>query len=122
MLPSDTKAVAQTFGYVPFSEEDLEDQFQADCNFDPKLVVLGDLKTYPKNGSVYNDKGTLKCYWKPQGGNYSTIDRDELQGWYEVPSNEDIEEWTFDSVAYTPAGDDVEPDHPDSWLSILGLI
>ena len=122
MLHSDTKAVAQSFGYVPFSEEDYEEQFQADCNFDPKLIVLGDLKTYPKNGSVYSDKGILRCYWKPQGGNYSSLEVEELQGWYEVPSNEDIEEWTFDSVAYTPAGDDVEPDHPDSWLRLLSLI
>ena len=36
--------------------------------------------------------------------------------------NEDIEEWTFDSVCFTPGDDEVEPDHPDSWLSLLGLI
>ncbi|WP_165873512.1 hypothetical protein [Parasulfuritortus cantonensis] len=41
---------------------------------------------------------------------------------YEVPSLEQIEEWILDSVCETPEGDCVEPDHPDSWLSLLGLI
>jgi len=39
-----------------------------------------------------------------------------------IPSMEDIEEFIFDSCCPTPAGDEVEPDHPASWLSILGLI
>ena len=39
-----------------------------------------------------------------------------------LPSLEDIEEWVFDSVCLTPAEDEVEPDHPNSWLSILGMI
>ncbi len=41
---------------------------------------------------------------------------------YDVPSLEEIDHWIFDSVCETPEGDTVEPDHPDSWLSILGLI
>lgn len=41
---------------------------------------------------------------------------------YDVPPAEQIEWWVIDSVCETPDGDDVEPDHPDSWLSILGLI
>jgi hypothetical protein len=41
---------------------------------------------------------------------------------YDVPTNSEIESWVFDSVCETPDGDTVEPDHPDSWLSILGLI
>jgi hypothetical protein len=35
---------------------------------------------------------------------------------------EDMEEWVFDSTCLTPDEDEVEPDHPHSWLSILGLI
>jgi hypothetical protein len=35
---------------------------------------------------------------------------------------EDVEEWTFDSVCFTPDEDEVEPDDPKSWLSILGMI
>jgi hypothetical protein len=124
MLHPTTEAVAKALtGYVPFSEEDATEQFQADCNFEPKLVKLGDLSTYPRNGSVYKDKhGILQCYWKPKGGNYTEEEKDSLQGWYEVPSNEDIEEWALDSFCFTPGDDEVEPDHPDSWLSLLGLI
>jgi hypothetical protein len=44
-----------------------------------------------------------------------------------LPSNNQIREWTYDSVCETPSGDTVEPDGvgPDgapSWLRILGLI
>ncbi len=41
---------------------------------------------------------------------------------YPVPSMRELERWVYDSVCETPEGDRVEPDHPDSWLSILGLI
>jgi|LakMenE18May11ns_1017448.scaffolds.fasta_scaffold7692856_1 hypothetical protein len=41
---------------------------------------------------------------------------------YEVPSTDEIEMWIWDSVCETPDGDEVEPDHPCSWLSLLGLI
>jgi hypothetical protein len=113
-----TQEIAKSFGYPSFSEEERSEQFQADITFSPKTVCLGDLSTYPKNGSVYRDKkGVLQLYWKPKYAEES------LQGWYEIPSNEDIEEWVFDSICFTPAGDDeVEPDHPDSWLSLLNLI
>jgi hypothetical protein len=42
--------------------------------------------------------------------------------WYRVPTFEEVEEWVFDSVCFTPEEDEVEPDDPSSWLSILGLI
>lgn len=42
--------------------------------------------------------------------------------WCPVPTMEEVEEWVFDSVCFTPDEDEVEPDHPHSWLSILGLI
>jgi hypothetical protein len=117
MLHPITQEIAESFGYTPFSEEEGSEQFQADINFDPKGVKLGDLSTYPKNGSVYRDKhGVLQLYWKPKYAD------EDLQGWYEIPSNEDIEEWAFDSVCFTPGDDEVEPDHPDSWLRLLGLI
>ena len=35
---------------------------------------------------------------------------------------EELEEWAGDSVCGTPDGGEVEPDHPDSWLMLLGLI
>lgn len=41
---------------------------------------------------------------------------------YEVPDLDQLEVWVIDSVCETPEGDIVEPDHPDSWLSLLGII
>lgn len=42
--------------------------------------------------------------------------------WHFVPTMEQVEEWVFDSLCETPTGSTVEPDHPHSWLSLLGLI
>jgi hypothetical protein len=42
--------------------------------------------------------------------------------WWPVPSMEEVERWTLDSVCETPAGDIIEPDADDSWLRLLGLI
>ena len=53
------------------------------------------------------------------GENY-TEEAGSLHGWYKVPTLAQIEAWVFDSVADTPNGDPVEPDHPDSWLKLLG--
>ena len=111
MLHPETQAIAETFGYVPFSEEEGQEQFQADTNWDP------DKGGVPTTGSVYrNKRGVLRCYWKPK------CSEEELEGWYDIPTNEEIEEWSFDSICFTPGEDEVEPDHPDSWLRILGLI
>lgn len=41
---------------------------------------------------------------------------------HEVPSMPEIEKWVLDSVCETPDGDTVEPDHPDSWLRLLGIV
>jgi hypothetical protein len=42
--------------------------------------------------------------------------------WCEVPSFEELDHMVHDCVCETPWGDIVEPDHPKSWLRILGLI
>lgn len=39
-----------------------------------------------------------------------------------APTEGELNHWTFDSVCETPDGRTVEPDAPDSWLSILGLV
>jgi hypothetical protein len=110
--------IAEVIGYEPVTDDEGTQQYPVDVDFQdaPKGAI-------PCTGNVYkNKKGVLRCYWIPTGGNYSSEEQDELTGWYDVPDLEDIEEWTFDSCCPTPAGDEVEPDHPDSWLSILGLI
>jgi hypothetical protein len=46
----------------------------------------------------------------------------KLPGWIPLPSIDAMMEWTLDSVCPTPDGRILEPDHPDSWLRILGLV
>jgi hypothetical protein len=41
---------------------------------------------------------------------------------YDVPSDEEIQDWMMDGDCETSDGDVVEPDHPDSWLRLLRLI
>ena len=42
--------------------------------------------------------------------------------WWEVPTMEQVEAWTLDSVCETPAGDMIEPDADGSWLRLLNLV
>ncbi len=42
--------------------------------------------------------------------------------WYDVPSIAQVVEWTLDFIVETPDGSRVEPDAPESWLSLLGLV
>jgi len=113
--------IAKVIGYEPLTEDEGSAQYPVDVDYQdaPKGAM-------PCTGNVYkNKKGILRCYWIPtsgRNGQYSTEESEELTGWYDVPTLEDIEEQIFDSVSFTPCGDEVEPDHIDSWLSILKLI
>jgi hypothetical protein len=118
MLHPVTQEIASAFGYEPLSSEEGEQQYQAYPDFQdaPKGAIVC-------TGNVYrNKRGVLRCFWIPTGDNYTAEEKDELTGWYDIPTNEEIEEWTFDSTCFTPGEDEVEPDHPDIWLRILGLI
>jgi len=42
--------------------------------------------------------------------------------WWQLPTDTELELWVMDSCCETPDGRTVEPDHPESWLSILNLI
>ena len=66
--------------------------------------------------------GLLEYWWLPRGGNYPEGEALSLTGWYEVPQADDLEDQCLGSVALTPCGDSVEPDHPDAWPRLLGLI
>jgi len=117
-LSTEQQKIATAIGYVVLDNDEGTSQYPADTDFQnpPKGAIAC-------TGNVYKDKyGTLRCYWIPAGNNYSSEEKDDLQGWYDIPTLEDIEEWTFDSFCPTPAGDEVEPDHPDSWLRILSLV
>ena len=116
-LTSDQQLIAKAIGYEPLSTQEANDQYQPEVNYDPTNGGL------PKAGSIYlNKRGVYRYYWIPEGGNYTDEEKENLQGWYDIPNLEDIEEWVFDSFCFTPAEDEVEPDHPDSWLYLLNLI
>lgn len=42
--------------------------------------------------------------------------------WFDAPTDQQLNAWTFDSVCETPDGRTVEPDAPGSWLRILRLV
>lgn len=109
-------AVARAMGYEPMSEEEGAEQFEIAPNFEPAPGRV------PYHGAVQlKPSGSLWFFWIPQGGNYRDHAAD-LAGWYQVPLMAEIEDWSLGSVACSPCDDDVEPDHPDSWLVLLGMI
>ncbi len=87
-------AAAVDATYDPPTQAEAEEQFPAG-------------ETVPANRFRTHD-GILQIRWAGQ--------------WWDVPTLEEIEAWTFDSICESPKGDSVEPDHPESWLSILGII
>jgi len=113
------EVAAAAFGYQPIDNQD-------DYDAQPDLAVTWDTSKKPgqlKAGDIARDKhGRFRLYWEPVGGNYTDEEKHTLAGFYEVPCMGELEEMSFDSMALTPAEDCVEPDHPDSWLSLLGLI
>ena len=119
MLHPITQEIAASFGYTPVTPEEGAEQYEVEPDF-PTPPPKGAI---PCTGNVRKDKhGTLRCYWIPAGNNYTSEEQEDLIGWYDIPNLEDIEEWTLGDECYTPAGDEVEPDHPDSWLRILNVI
>ena len=42
--------------------------------------------------------------------------------WHDVPTTDACMRWTLDGVCETPDGRMVECDHPDAWLSLLGVV
>ena len=119
MLNSTTAEIAHALtGYEPCSIEEAEVQYPAEPNYDPANFKAADPATHPRSGSIrLGRNGILCCYWRPVGQE----DQDELEGWYDVPTTGEVEEMCLDQ-AYTPAGDYVEADHPDSWPVLLNLI
>lgn len=52
--------------------------------------------------------GTRRIWWRGK--------------FWPAPTDAELDWWSFDSCAETPDGRTVEPDAPDSWLSLLGLV
>lgn len=83
-----------------------------------KLGSPNDLKP---GAVIKTKKGILRMFWLPQGGNYTDREKEDLAGFYDIPTISEVEEMVYgDSI--TPCEDYVEPDHPDSWLILLGIM
>jgi hypothetical protein len=110
---SERDAVWRAMGYQLMEEPEASEQFPAE----PTKQTAG-------AGAIRRNVNSaeLELWWLPRGGNYSDADAITLAGWYPVPSGAEVETWCLDSLAETPCGDSVEPDHPDSWPTLLGLI
>lgn len=65
--------------------------------------------------------GAVGCFVNKNTGN-QTLKLRFRGRWYAIPTMDEVQFWTFDSVCETPDGRTVEPDAPDSWLSLLGLV
>ena len=64
MLHPETKRIADELtGYVPFTEEECQEQFPAPVNYDPLLFNQEDENTHPITGCIFKDPGgKLQCF------------------------------------------------------------
>jgi hypothetical protein len=116
---------------------EFKDQFGDAEQFEPATTV------HKRNGSVWlsrtlvsgkarlmhpEGKGPVKMAgdigrFGPLGDFFGLLwEIDGKLTWVPVPSMDALMEWSFDGVCPTPDGRDVEPDHPDAWLRLLGLV
>ena len=134
MLHPTAAAIAKSLtGYESVAgTKEGEEQYQPEVTYDPSKFVKDDESTHPQNGSVKCDSsGVYWLYWCPSGEAPGCCAIDEegksyaylYEGWYEVPSVEDVEDYCLSETAITPCGEnEVEPDHPDGWPCLLGLM
>jgi hypothetical protein len=108
-----TAAVRAVMGYETATDDEAAAQYPAEITY--RTAGPGAVR---RNA----DSGELEFWWLPRDGNYCDADAITLAGWYPVPCMADVEAWALDSVAKTPCGDSVEPDHPDAWPRLLGVI
>jgi hypothetical protein len=98
----------------------LPDDDETDCEQFPVEITRQTTGAGTVRRNPHTDR--LEFWWLPRGGNYSESDAFHLAGWYEVPTFGDVAAWSLDSVAESPCGDAVEPDHPDAWPRLLGIV
>lgn len=87
-------AVARAMGHTFASDSDAAEQFPA------RETVAADRLRDGADG--------LEMVWRGR--------------WWPVPTFGEVEAWALDSVSATPDGRTVEPDAPDSWTRLLGVI
>lgn len=84
----------QAMGYDPASDDEAAEQYPA-------------AETVPAN-RLRDGADGMEMLWRGQ--------------WWTVPTFGEVEAWALDSLAETPDGRTVEPDHPESWPHLLGVV
>lgn len=92
---SEREAVWRAMGYEPAADDDAAEPF-------PVEDVL------PANRLRNDEQGWPEVLWRGT--------------WWPAPTFGDVEAWALDSVAETPDGRSVEPDHPEAWTRILAVV
>lgn len=87
-------AVARAMGHSFASDSETAEQFPA------RETVAADRLRDGADG--------LEMFWRGR--------------WWQVPTLGEVEGWALDSLAETPDGRTVEPDHPESWPHLLGVV
>lgn len=88
------KAVRRAMGYESATDTEAAEQFAA------RETVSADLLRDGPDG--------LEMLWRGR--------------WWPVPTFGEVESWALDSLAETPDGRTVEPDAPDAWPRLLGIV
>ena len=89
--------------------------FKADNGYGQPTHLLtkkGNWIETPRGYKFRDDGIKSHVWWRGEDG----------YDWYDTPTVDDLNAFAGDSVCETPDGEQVEPDHPSSWLRILGFI
>ena len=103
LLSPDQQAIAAALGHKPVTEDAGSAPFPVEGS-----LPAGRFRPADAGRDLGVERGWPMVLW--QGS------------WYPAPTMAQVEAWVFDSVVESPDERDVEPDDPDSWLSILGMI
>lgn len=104
------------------------DQFPADVNIQRKgddvLVPKRLVKTVtmPDGSTVKMLRNGVVGRFTRKGDGSTVLKIRWNSKWWEIPTMEQVQAWTLDSVCETPAGDIIEPDADGSWLRLLNLV
>jgi hypothetical protein len=105
-----------------------EDQFPAHVDIQRKgddILLPGRLiktTTLPDGSTVQTVRDGAVGRFTRNGDGTKVLKLRWRSKWWEVPTMEQVEAWTLDSVCETPNGDMIEPDADGSWLRLLKLV
>jgi len=103
-FPTGTASNGLGFNTKAEAYDHIIQSIKRDCGHDNPTIWWNDVTWEPEPNPVVRPQ----FLWQGQ--------------YYDKPTVEELEEWISDCGCETPAGDWTEPDDPDSWLSLLGLI